>query len=369
MWHWTFKNLFSAPLTQLASIAAVGGALLLAMLFEAIFAGEAEQVVAYVENADADVWVMQRGVSNMHMATSYLSDWKISEVRDVPGVEAVDAILYLNTVVNAGGKQWFSFIVGLDAASTRAGPWAMAAGRARPEIGEAVVPKIFADMTGLGLGDAVFITDYEFRVVGFSEDTFSMANTVIFVTKIDLEEIMTSLDIVSFMLVKAEPGIDPVELAQDIEREVDKVHALPSDQFVINDRSLVMQMGVETIAIMTIIGGALAVLLVAFTIYSQVARQHRELAVAKALGATNRSLYISVAIQATVITLASVFVATGLALLLMPLTAALVPQVTLSLTTSAVMRIAVVGVVVALLASLIPARQIARVDPLSAFQA
>ncbi|MFQ6004463.1 MAG: hypothetical protein ACE5OQ_03080 [Woeseia sp.] len=121
MWQWTFKSFFSTPLTVFSSVAAVGGALLLAMLFEAIYAGEAKQVVAYVENADADIWVMQRGVSNMHMATSYLSDWKISEVRDVPGVEAADAILYLNTVVDAGGKRWFSFIVGLDAASEREG--------------------------------------------------------------------------------------------------------------------------------------------------------------------------------------------------------------------------------------------------------
>ncbi|MFQ6004462.1 MAG: ABC transporter permease [Woeseia sp.] len=245
----------------------------------------------------------------------------------------------------------------------------MAAGRGRPQPGEVVVPEVFADMTGLGLGDSVFITDHEFRVVGLSEDTFSMGNTVIFVTKTDLEDIMTSLDIVSFLLVKAEPGIDPAALARKIEREVDKVHALPSGQFVTNDRELVMQMGVETIAVMTAIGGALAILLVAFTIYSQVARQHRELAVAKALGATNRSLYISVIVQATVIILASVFFATVVALALMPLTAALVPQVTLSLTTEAVVRIAVVGAGVALLASVIPARQIARVDPLSAFQA
>jgi putative ABC transport system permease protein len=369
MWHWTFRNFFSAPLTLLLSITAVGGALLLAMLFEAIYAGEAQQVVAYVENADADVWVMQRSVSNMHMATSYLADWKVSEVREVPGVEAADAILYLNTVVDAGGKRWFSFIVGLDMASSRGGPWAMAAGRARPERGEAVVPKVFAQMTNLGLGDYVSITDQEFRVVGFSEDTFSMGNTVIFVTKTDLEDVMTSLDIVSFVLVKAAPGIDPVELAQDIERQVDKVHALPSGQFVRNDKDLVMQMGVETIAIMTIIGGALAVLLVAFTIYSQVARQHRELAVVKALGASNRSLYISVAIQASAITLAAVFLATALALALMPVTAALVPQVTLSLTAATVGRITVLGIGVALLAALIPARQIARVDPISAFQA
>jgi hypothetical protein len=109
MWRWTFKSLVASPLTLAMSIAAAACAMLLAILFEAIYAGEAKQVVAYLENADADVWVMQGGVSNMHMATSYLSDWKAHEVRDVDGVASVESILYLNTVrrralVDGGGQ-------------------------------------------------------------------------------------------------------------------------------------------------------------------------------------------------------------------------------------------------------------------------
>jgi putative ABC transport system permease protein len=369
MWIWTFKSLLRSPLTLMMSVAAAACAMLLAILFEAIYAGEAKQVVAYLENADADVWVMQDGVSNMHMATSYLSDWKAHEVRDVDGVAAVESILYLNTVIDAGGMKWFSFVVGLDSASNGAGPWSMAAGRSTPGPGEAIVPEVFADMTSLQLGDTVTITDHEFRVSGFSEDTFSMGNTVIFVTKPDLEDVMSSLDIVSFMLVKAEPGFSPGVLARSIRRNVTKVNALPSSEFVENDKTMVMQMGVETIALMTIIGGSLAVLLVAFTVYSQIARQQRELAIAKALGATNRMLLMSVTAQATAITLISVLAAVLLALALVPLTDTLVPQVTLRITGSAIERIAILGVAVALIASLVPARRIARADPVTAFHA
>jgi ABC-type antimicrobial peptide transport system permease subunit len=89
----------------------------------------------------------------------------------------------------------------------------------------------------------------------------------------------------------------------------------------------------------------------------------------KALGATNRSLYISVSAQATAITVASVIAAVSLAVVIMPIASALIPQVTLKLTAVAVARIAIVGIGVALLASIIPAHQIARVDPLSAFNA
>jgi putative ABC transport system permease protein len=243
----------------------------------------------------------------------------------------------------------------------------MAAGIDQPGPGEAVVPVAFAEMTGLALGDAVRITDRDFTIVGLSRETFSMANSIIFITRPDLEDIMTSLDIVSFMLVRATPGVSAAELAANIERLVDDVSALSRAEFIENDRRLAMQMGVETIALMTLIGGALAVLLVAFTVYSQVARQRAELAIAKALGAGNRALYATVAAQAAVIAIASLVLAVLLAVTTMPLIAAAVPQLTLELTGASVMRVTVVGIGVALLAALLPARQIARVDPLSAF--
>ena len=51
----------------------------------------------------------------------------------------------------------------------------------------------------------------------------------------------------------------------------------------------------------------------------------------------------------------------------MPVATAVIPQVTLKLTTASVLRIALLGGGVALLAALVPARQVARVDPVSAF--
>jgi len=367
MGHWTWKSLLAEPVGLLVSVSAAACAFLLVMFFEAVYAGESEQIVAYVNEADADVWVMQQGVANMHMASSYLADWKVEEIASVEGVAAVEPILYLNTVITSGSHQWFAYVVGLDTPSVLGGPWAMAAGAAEPADGEVVVPAVFADMSRLALGDVLRITDRDFIVVGFSEDTFSMANSVVFVTKTDLEDVMTSLDILSYVLVKAAPGVEPQTLAAAIEGAVEKVHALPADQFVINDRRMAMQMGVETIALMTVIGGALAALLVAFTIYSQIARQRRELAVAKALGVTHGALYGSVLLQALLITVASVVLAIFMAWVVMPVATAVIPQVTLKLTTASVLRIALLGGGVALLAALEPARQVARVDPVSAF--
>lgn len=368
MWRWTLKSLLGQPLALTASVLAAGAAFLLVLLFEAMYRGESEQIVAYVKNAEADVWVMQRGVGNMHMATSYLSDWKATLVADVPGVARLDGILYLNTVVTAGGSHWYCYVVGLDSPQTRAGPWDMAAGRSVPGMGEAVIPATFERLGGPGLGETIRIIDQEFTVAGLSADTFSMANSVIFVSRTDLEDLMSSLDIFSFLLVQAEPDVDPQVLARRIEDSVDKVSALTRAEFIANDLQMARQMGVETIAIMTIIGGVLAMLLVVFTCYSLVARQRHEMAVVKAIGGESRQIYLGIMLQGGLVTLASVATATLLALACVPILAALVPQVTLHLTLLSVARIGAMGLLVALAASVWPAWQVARVDPASAFQ-
>jgi len=368
MLRWALRSLLSRPIAFAVGVAAAASALLLVMFYEAVWAGEGEQIIAYPRNAGADVWVMQRGVTNMHMATSYISDYKVRQIQGVSGVAAAEPILYLNTVVEAGGNQWFAYVVGLDAPAERTGPWAMVSGAREPGPGQAVVPAVFATMTDLELGSTMRIVDHDFEIVGLSRGTFSMANSVIFVTREDVEDIMSALDIVSFVLVTADDGVSPEDLADRIEREIDSVAALPADRFLENDRQLAVQMGVETVALMTFICGILAVLLIAFTVYSQVARQRRELAVAKALGAGNGSLYASVCLQAAVLGVASVVLAAILAVVLMPIVTAAVPMITLELTTASLVRTMVAGVVIAMLASLVPAWRIARLDPMTAFQ-
>jgi len=231
MLKWTFRELFSAPQQLLASIAAVAGAFTLVLFFEGVFTGESGQIVALIDRTEADVWVMQKGVGNMHMTTSFVADWKIDAVAAVEGVKKVTPILYLNSVIESGGNSWFSFVVGLQAGDTRVGPWEMAAGARIPGPGEAVVPDIFASDAGLALGDKVRIAGREFTVAGFSSDTFSMANSITFVTLDDLAATMSSIGSVSYLLVDAKPGVDATELAARIKDEVEKVNALPPGVF------------------------------------------------------------------------------------------------------------------------------------------
>jgi len=368
MLQWTLSTLLADRKHVLASVGAVAGAFALALFFEAVFAGESTQIVAYLRHSDADVWVMQDGVSNMHMATSFVLDWKTEAVRRVPGVQRVTPMLYLNTVMQAGDGHWFSFIVGLEEGDTRAGPWAVSGGKATPGPGEIIVPDTLGRLAGLRLGDEARVADRSFTVAGFSEGTFSMANSVAFVPMADLSDIMSTFGTVSYLLVDAEDGVDATDLAARIETEVDTVAALPGERFVDNDWQVAMQMGLEIVSLMVAIGGALAMLLTAFTIYVSVSRRERELAVMKALGFRNRAIRASALLQAMIVATGGVVVAVGIVAAAVPVTKALLPQVTLTIMPGAVARIGTIALIVAMASATLSVRRLTRVDPLSAFR-
>jgi len=368
MLNWTLRELISAPQQLLASVAAVAGALALVLFFEGIFAGESEQIVALIERTEGDVWVMQKGVGNMHMATSFVSDWKIDAVTDVEGVEKATPILYLNSAIEAGGRNWFSFVVGLEAGDPRAGPWLHAGGEPLPKVGTAIVPDIFASDAGLSIGDKVRIAGRDFTVAGFSADTFSMANSITYVSIDDLADTMSSIGSVSYMLVDAAPGVDPSDLAARIIDQVENVNALTREEFSARDYSIAVQMGLEIVWMMTLIGGALAVLLTGFIVYSHISERERELAVMKALGVRNHAIYSSTMLQALAIGTLAFFLAIVLMLLAIPLTEWLMPKVSLAMTGTALVRTGATALIASLIASIIPVRRVLSVDPVTAFQ-
>ena len=368
MFPWLAKTLWSQKISVFSSAAGVAAALLLVITMDAAFVGESNHIVAYIEHTKPDVWVMQRGVSNMHMANTFVLDWKAQRVSELEGVVQATPILYVNTIVHAAEHKLFSYVIGLPADGQRAGPWSVTAGKSHPQEGEIILPQVLADISGVSLGDSARIADMTFTIAGFTEGTFSMANSIAFVAFSDLEDLMSISGTISFILVDAAPGQDAAELAARIEASVDKVNAVTQEAFIKNDFQIALLMGVEIIFFMTIVGTVLAALIVAFTAYSQVARRRKELAIIKALGYRNSALYLAVITQSLIITGLALMLALIAAVVLLPAISVAVPMVALDVTTGALIDMALTASLVAIVAAVVPAHFVARVDPVSAFK-
>ncbi len=368
MIFWSLKTLFSEPMRLLVSALAVAVSFILVIFFSAVFEGESEQMVVYQKQMEADVWVMQKGVSNMHMSSSMLWDWKAERIAQIPGVEAVAAILYFNGAVRIGGRDWFSYVIGVSPEYSRAGPWAMAQGKTLPGPGEAVIPEVISKLTGVRIGDRITLIDRPLRVTGLTRETFSMASAVVFVSRDDLGDLLKASDQFSYIMVYAKPGIDGQMLAGRIKEEIDKVNALTSETFINSDQQLGIQMGAEIVRMMTMIGAILATLIVAFTAYSLITRKRQELAVAKALGFGNGQIYLAALCQSLLITVLGLLFALLISFTLLAWLPSVVPQINLSVRLYQFLAISVLCLPVAVLASLGAARTVVRVDPMAVFR-
>ena len=366
MWHWAWRSFLDERASLAASAGGVAVVFLLVMILEGAFQGEADQMVAFIERSGASVWVMQAGVSNVHMAASALDEAVAARVRKVPGVANVQGILYSGGQAQIGREERVLYLVGIRPGQP-IGPWDLAAGRPFPQRGEVILPEVLARQGGVGLGDVVTIARRPFRVAGLSRGTYSMANSLAFVHASDLASLFDIIADASHLLVWAAPGVGAKDLVERIRAAVPEVSVLERDTLVANDRALGLQMGGELLRIMTLVASVAAALIIGFTVFTFAARRARELAVAKAVGAGAAQLLTAAAGQAAALALLGYGLAVGLAGVLQPIFAAYAPGVIIHFSTGSMVRTGIAALVVAILAGLWPAWRVLRVDPTLVF--
>jgi putative ABC transport system permease protein len=363
-----FRNLFQSKARLVISVGGVALALMLILALDAIFTGMERQVTAYIEYSGADVFVSQSGVRNMHMAASSLPISIEVEVQRVVGVDSVTPILYLTNMVIVGEERNLAYIIGLPAGAKAGGAWKVTAGRGEPGSGEAVIDRGVAEKSGVTLGDEVEILGRTFRVVGLSEGTASLVNSVAFIALDDFAALRGSPEVVSFLLVKVQSGESPVEVAARIEETVTDVTALPRTEFAAQERKVIKDMSTDVLAIMNGVGFLVGLAVMALTVYTATLARRAEYGVLKALGARNGHLYRAVLMQALI----SVTLGFGMGLVVTLVLSAVIPRLGLNLALEvsgpSLLKVSGVSLVIAGASALLPIKQIAGLDPAMVFK-
>ena len=361
------RNLTRNRVRLIASMGGVALALSLTLALDAVYAGVANQLTAYIERAGADVWVAQSGVRNLHMVASSLPGAVVDEVAAVPGVTVVTPILEATDTVSAGDERTVAYVIGLPAGAAMGGPWSVD-GAATVGPGEAIVDRGFASRAGVGIGASVDVLGRSARIVGLSSGTASLVNSVAFVSLADFRQARGGSSVVSFVLVRVAAAASADAVAAEIERLVPGVTAQSSAAFVEQERRIVTDMSADVISIMSAIGFIVALAVVALTVYVATLARRREYGVLKALGAPNRVLYGIVLGQAAL----SVVVGFATGVVFTAVVGLAVSQTELNLqlaiTPGSLVKVAAFAMVIAGLAAVVPIRQVASVDPAVVFQ-
>jgi len=347
----------------LAGVIGIAVALLLVLTLKAIFAGMEERLTGFIEGTRADVLVAQEGVRTIHMTESALPGATVAAVARVPGVASAEGIVYKGAFVETGpnGK---SGVVGL----VGGGPVPdLVAGRL-PAAGEIVLDRVLADTLGVEVGDTVEVLGTPLRVSGEVNGTAGITGSYAFVARSTIESMLQTPDVVSYVLVRAQPGVDGGELARRINRDVVGVSASTRAEFADSERRVVGDMSTDLVRAMILVGFVIGVAVAGLVAYSQTLAQLHDYGVLRALGLSARRALALVVAQIGALVLGGFVVALGLAALLVAVLPALSPTLVLSIRAGDVGQAAFVAGSVALAAALIPVVRVVRVEPASVFR-
>jgi putative ABC transport system permease protein len=365
-----WRNLIHEPLRLAISVGGVALSILLILVMSGVFAGSEEHAITYIKKQPAPLWLMQAGVENMHMSSSIMPAETIQTVKKVAGVQEAVGLLYANAGVQLNDVTVYSYIFAVDPNVPFGGAWDMVVGTKNPGLDEVVIDNDLAKRYGLGLGDTVNILGYDLKIAGMSQDTFGIATSITFVNKQALALLMgVPSQAASYILVQPEPNVDLNELSVRLRKAVPDANLLTQDQFIASDKEMIRQMGADIIRAMNSVSYVVGLLVIALTVYTATADRAREYSVLKAIGANTLHLVQIVLLQASVSSFLGFFTGVGLAYAVAALIKQLLPEMLILIEPTQWLTQLPVLMVVTVIASLLPIRHMAQLDPMLVFKA
>lgn len=354
-----WKNLLSERTRFIVSVLGISLAILLLFAIKGIAIGVANSAAKYGNNQDTDIFVLQKGVRNMQMTTSFFPSAVLNEVKAIDGVLEAEGIYGFNYQHEKGELKIASYLVGYE---KMGGPWKIKEGKQTPGEDEAVVDFAFAQKAGLKVGDSLEIMEHDFKVAGISRETNPMGGLFIFVNKKTLDKVLQSDSSLNMILIKAKPGTDIDQLVKTIEQKSPLVSAVTASTLAKNDAQMVGDLFGPVINAIVIIVLLVSTVFIGLTIYNATLEKIGEYTILKAIGANKVQLFIVVFFQSAAIALLGTLVGFGLFYLLTYLVYLFMPDITMEASLSLGLKYLWIVPVMALVATYIPLRKIYKID-------
>jgi putative ABC transport system permease protein len=356
------RTLFIERRRAALGVGGVALALLIVLALGAVFDGAMRDVTRYIDTADADVFVAQSGVRNMHMSLSALPSEAVADVRSVDGVERADPILYETSPLTVGDARQLSYMIGYRAGRP-GGPVEITDGE-EPGPDEIVLDTDAADKLGVGMGDRVSAMGRPWRVSGLTEGMTNITNTISYVRFADFANAREMQRTVSYILVATS---DPQAVATSIEQRTGLV-ALTTERFSGEERRIVQDMSADIMRIMTVSGLLIGLTVVVLVLYSATLSRLRDIGLMKAIGASNRRVAVLVLVQAAWTVLPALSIALLTTLGLSVASSSLGAGVPMWLSPGAVARVGATALLLGAAGAIAPLARVVRVEPASVFR-
>ena len=359
------RNLLQDRTRFVLSVLGVAVSVGLILLLAGYRSGIYRQSSAYPDNTPGNVVVAERGVRDFLGTSSVLPAGAEDAVRGSAGVARVIPVVSQFVIFERHERKDGFFLIGYDP-QLGGGPWRLVEGLEPAADDELIMDRTAARQHEIAIGDEVTLLDRDATVVGFSGETTFWAGSIGFAPITTLESLARAPGLRSFLIVTPEVGISPEALRDRL--DVPGTDALLKADVIANDVRLMARVYDAPIGLMVAIAFVVGVLVVGLVIYTATIERRREYGAVKAIGARNRTLYRIVATQALIA--AAVGSGLGVAVGYGGGAAMMAwrPQFLVTIEPAAISAVLVASLVMGLLAALLPARTVARLEPAEVFR-
>jgi putative ABC transport system permease protein len=300
-----FRNLFHDRIRLAVTMVGILFSIVLVAVQLGLYLGARNIIVAMIERSEGDLWVMAYGTKNFEEGQPINARERFTAL-SVPGVaKAVPLIVSFTDWRKPSGGSTLVVVVGSDAEDGGLRPWNVVEGDvsglgARDAV---IIDKTYlADLGISNVGDTAQIGASRVRISGFTDGirSFTVSPYVFTTTNRARSLLDMPADMITYVLVKLEPGADP-EIVRNLLREkVPDSEVLTKAEF--RDRSLNHWL-FATGAGVALIGGAIlglvvGTVIVAQTLYSSTKDHINEFATLRALGSSSGYIHRVILAQA-----------------------------------------------------------------------
>lgn len=367
------KNLLTERIRLAISVGGVALSVFLIGILLSLYRGWDEKVGEYVEAVPADLWVTSDGATDFIYAASVLPDAAGVRLRLLPETDTVSPVIVRPIEMAKAGDPKDDFdiqLVGYDPAIGLGGPLAVVEGKSPPGPGEVVIDEVTSDRHGVEIGDRLVRGADSLTVVGKSSGGDFVFTQVAFVsleTAEDFLRLEADEQRTFFLLTLQDPSQADI-LADRLEAAAPGVIFFSGEEFADKTRERILGNILPMLVVVLMVAFIVGLAVAGLTIYTATVEKSREYGILKAEGFTNRFLYRVVFEQSLVTSALGFVLGAGATILIAPFAQDLVPQFVVFIRWQDLLGITGATLLMGLIASFIPVRRLAQIDPVTVFK-
>lgn len=360
------KNLFQDKGRFLISVGGVAFAVLLILILQGLYQGWNEKITVYIDSVDTDLWVVQKGTQDMFHTPSSIPEHYQDKITQIEGIKSVNKLYILRTMVEIGGEKKMTLTIGFDKDSGIGGPAEMVEGSPTPSGSEIIIDKVFAKNQNLKIGDEIEIVSQKEKIVGIASGGDIAFAQIAYVNMDEAKKLLGFENVVSYFLVKVDKDLNAVK--KEIENKIEGVDALLVPEFAKNNKKIILDSFLPVLAVLVIIGFVIGVVVIGLTIYTLTQEKTREYGILKAIGASNKKLYLIVFQQSLISGVIGFLAGVGLSYLVAFLVEENIPEFVITFKWIDFSWVFGTAILMGIVASYIPIKKMEGIDPAIVFK-